>query len=140
LKTKKPRVLYISYGETDEWAHHAQYRSYLDAAHQVDKWLSDLWNYIQSDLQYRNKTTLLVTTDHGRGNIVKEEWTSHGQKIQDSHEIWFALMGPDTPASGEIKTVTQLYQKQFAATIAKILGKEFKCEHPVAEPVLSAIK
>ena len=39
LKTKKPKVLYISYGETDEWAHHGYYRSYLDAAHLVDKWI-----------------------------------------------------------------------------------------------------
>ncbi|HWC55209.1 MAG TPA: hypothetical protein VG676_16605, partial [Chitinophagaceae bacterium] len=29
LKKKKPRVLYISYGETDEWAHAGKYRSYL---------------------------------------------------------------------------------------------------------------
>jgi len=37
LKNKKTKVLYISFGETDEWAHHGQYRSYLDAAHQVDE-------------------------------------------------------------------------------------------------------
>ena len=28
LQTKKPKVLYISYGETDEWAHHGYYRDY----------------------------------------------------------------------------------------------------------------
>lgn len=35
----KPRVLYIAYGETDEWAHAGQYRFYLDAAKQVDAWI-----------------------------------------------------------------------------------------------------
>jgi hypothetical protein len=34
LNKNKPRVLYIAYGETDEWAHSGKYRSYLDAAHQ----------------------------------------------------------------------------------------------------------
>ena len=135
LKNKHPRVLYISYGETDEWAHHAQYKSYLEAAHQVDKWLNDLWNYIQSNPQYKNKTTLFITCDHGRGDIVKSEWTSHGSSIKGANEIWFAVIGPDTKPLGEIKTNEQLYQKQFAATIANLLGYQFTCEHPVAEPV-----
>jgi len=49
LKTRKPKVLYISYGETDEWAHHSQYRSYLDAARLVDEWVKQIWNFVQSD-------------------------------------------------------------------------------------------
>ena len=45
LKTQKPKVLYISYGETDEWAHSGYYRDYLNAAHQLDKWLKEFWNF-----------------------------------------------------------------------------------------------
>lgn len=48
----------------------------------------------------KNKTTLFITVDHGRGDIEKEKWTSHNNKIQDAHEIWFAVMGPDTPVRG----------------------------------------
>lgn len=143
LKMKKPKVLYIAYGETDEWAHAGEYRSYLDAAHQVDAWLKQLWNFVQSDPQYRNKTTLFITVDHGRGDINKEEWTSHGDKILDAHEIWFAVMGPDTKGSGEMKTDMQIYQQQFAQTIAKLMGYNFKPDHPIAEyikPVLNAGK
>ncbi len=72
LKTKKLKVLYIAYGETDEWAHSGQYRSYLDAAHQVDAWIKQIWDLVQNDPQYRNKTTLFITTDHGRGDVVKK--------------------------------------------------------------------
>ncbi|MCX6274605.1 MAG: alkaline phosphatase family protein [Bacteroidetes bacterium] len=133
LQKKKPRVLYISYGETDEWAHAGHYKDYLDAAHRVDKWLGDLWNFIQTDPQYKNRTALFVTVDHGRGDRVKEKWTSHNNKIEDSHQIWFAVMGPGIPAKGEIKTPVQIYQKQFAETIAEMLGLQFKCEHPVAD-------
>jgi hypothetical protein len=136
LKTKKPRVLYIAYGETDEWAHAGQYRSYLDAAHQVDNWLNQIWDFVQSDPQYRNKTTIFITVDHGRGDKKKEEWTSHGQSILDAHEIWFAVMGPDIKASGEIKTNMQIYQQQFAQTIANCMGYTFKADHPIAEPVI----
>jgi bisphosphoglycerate-independent phosphoglycerate mutase (AlkP superfamily) len=140
LKVRKPKVLYIAYGETDEWAHAGMYRSYLDAAHQVDAWIKQLWNFLQSDPQYRNKTSLFITVDHGRGDIQKEEWTSHNNKIQDAHEIWFAVMGPGIKAKGELKNEMQVYQKQFAQTIAKLLGYTFKAGHPVAEPVPSVLK
>ncbi len=133
LQKKKPRVLYISYGETDEWAHAAHYRDYLTAAHQVDKWLNDIWTFVQSDPQYKNKTALFITVDHGRGDVVKEKWTSHNNKIEDSHQIWFAVMGPSIPAKGEVKVSLQLFQKQFAATFAALLGLKFNCEHPVSD-------
>ncbi|HET6989857.1 MAG TPA: alkaline phosphatase family protein, partial [Bacteroidia bacterium] len=131
LMKKKPRVLYISYGETDEWAHSGHYHDYLDAAHHVDQWLSDIWNFLQNNLQYKNRTALFVTVDHGRGDVKKEQWTSHNNKIADSHQIWFAVMGPGIPARGEIKTAAQIYQKQFAQTFAQLLGLTFTCEHPV---------
>lgn len=140
LKTKKPRVLYIAYGETDEWGHSGQYRSYLDAARQVDAWLKQLWEFVQKDPQYKNKTTLLITVDHGRGDIKKEEWTSHNSKIQDAHETWFAAMGPDTPVRGELKTAMQLYQEQLAQTIAKLMGYTYKAGHPVASEILYVFK
>ncbi len=135
LKAKKPKVLYIAYGETDEWAHSGQYRSYLDAAHQVDAWIKQIWDFVQGDSQYRNKTTLFITTDHGRGDIIKKEWTSHNKKIQDANQIWFAVMGPNTSSNGEIKIDVQLYQKQFAQTIAKLMGYTFKANHPIADEI-----
>ncbi len=135
LQNKRPRVLYISYGETDEWAHHEHYRDYLNAALQTDRWIQDIWNWLQSDPMYRGKTALLITTDHGRGDLVKSEWTSHGQRVKDSHEIWFAAMGPGVRPAGEIKSANQLYQKQFAQTIAEWLGLKFSAEHPVSESV-----
>jgi hypothetical protein len=140
LKTRKPRVLYISYGETDEWAHSGHYRSYLDAAHQVDAWIREIWTHVQSDPRYRNKTSLLFTVDHGRGDIKKEEWTSHGSDIADAHEIWFAVMGPGIEAKGEIKKDSQYYQQQFAQTIARLLGYTYKASHPIAPEIKDLIK
>jgi hypothetical protein len=140
LKTRKPRVLYIAYGETDEWAHAGQYRSYLDAGKQVDTWIKEIWDYVQSDPQYRNKTTLFITVDHGRGDIKKEEWTSHNNKIADSHEIWFAVMGPDSPVRGELKTEMQLYQEQFAQTIARLMGYTYTASHPIADEIFYVLK
>jgi hypothetical protein len=140
LRTKRPRVLYIAYGETDEWAHSGFYKSYLNAAQQVDTWIREIWEFIQKDPQYRDKTTLIFTTDHGRGDLVKTEWRSHNSKIKDAYQIWMAAMGPGIKPKGEIKSPVQLYQKQFAQTIAKLLGYTFKANHPVAEPVHDLFK
>jgi len=135
LQTKKPKVIYISYGETDEWAHSGQYRDYLNAANMVDKWIQDIWNYVQSDPFYKNKTAIFITTDHGRGDAKKEEWTSHNNKIKDSYQIWMAAMGPGIQVKGEVKTNQHLYQKQFAQTMAAILGLKFTAEHPIGEKI-----
>lgn len=140
LKTKKPKVLYIAYGETDEWAHAGQYRSYLDAAHQVDAWIKQIWDFVQSDPQYKNKTALFITTDHGRGDKLKSEWTSHGNSIKDAYEIWFGLMGAGIPAKGEVKADQQFYQQQFAQTMARLMGFTFKANHPVAKEITEVFK
>lgn len=135
LKKNKPRVLYIAYGETDEWAHAGRYLSYLDAAHQVDAWLQQLWNYVQSDPKYKNKTALFITTDHGRGDKIKSQWTDHGSAVVGANEIWMAAMGPGIAAKGEMKSHETLYQQQFAQTIAKLLGKTYTANHTIAAPV-----
>ncbi|OXB04578.1 phosphoglyceromutase [Flavobacterium plurextorum] len=140
LKTNKPKVLYVAYGETDEWAHHGQYKSYLDAANQVDKWIKEIWDFVQNDPQYKNKTTIFITVDHGRGDKIKTQWTDHGSDIAGASQIWFAAMGPEIAPKGEIKTESQIYQKQFAQTIAKIMGYTFNADHPVDTEVKEVFK
>ena len=140
LKIKKPEVLYIAYGETDEWAHSEKYRSYLDAAHQVDAWIREIWNFVQGDIKYRNKTTIFITVDHGRGDEPKSNWTSHNNTIANSDQIWFAVIGPGIKPKGEIRERMQLYQQQFAQTIARLMGYKFQANHPVTEEIKEIFK
>ncbi|MBX3240574.1 MAG: hypothetical protein KIT80_00955 [Chitinophagaceae bacterium] len=134
MKIRKPKVLYIAYLETDEWAHAGNYKYYLQSAAKVDAWLKDIWNYIQSDPFYKDKTALLITTDHGRGDKVKEKWTSHGG-VEGADQVWIGVMGPGIPARGEVKTGMQLYQKQIAQTIALLLNRKYTATHPVADAI-----
>jgi len=140
LKAYQPKLLYIAFDETDDFAHAGLYDQYLGSAYAEDAMLGDLWNTLQSIPQYKDKTTLIVTCDHGRGNKIKSNWQHHGSKIEDAHEIWLAVIGPDTSPGGEMKTAGQLYQKQIAATIAKLLGFTFTANHPVADPINSIYK
>lgn len=139
LKRRKPRVLFISLDETDEHAHGGRYDQYLRSAHKTDDMIAQLWNWVQSDSRYRDKTTLIITTDHGRGKRSKHAWKNHGRLSAGSSQMWFAVIGPDTPARGEIKTSAQYFQKQIAKTLAAFLGLEYVNEQPVAEVVNSMI-
>lgn len=130
LKRRQPRVLYLSLGETDEWAHARRYDLYLDAAHQSDRYLSELWEFVQSHPQYRDKTTLLITTDHGRGSS-RADWINHGKSTPEAESIWVAVLGPDTPPLGERAAIT-CTQSQIAATIAASLGADFRTAQPAA--------
>lgn len=134
LKTEKPRVLYISYGETDEWGHFKRYDNYLTSTNRLDRWLRELWETAQSMPEYQGTTSLVVTTDHGRG--LGEKWTSHGEKIVESGEMWLAVLGPDTKPLGERRQIPRIMQAQVAATVAALLGEDFRKAVPqAAEPV-----
>ena len=140
MKTYQPKALYIAFDETDDFAHGGEYDQYLKSAHAEDAMIADLWKYIQSTPQYKNKTTLIITCDHGRGDKIKDNWQHHGSKIEDAGQIWIAAIGPDTKALGEVKTESTLYQKQLAATFATLLGFTFTAMHPVANPIESIYK
>jgi hypothetical protein len=137
VKEYHPRVLYINFSEPDNYAHAGSYDWYISTIHGQERLIADLWNYIQSIPQYKDKTTLLISPDHGRGRT-KQHWTEHGPLPAESSQIFVLAMGPDMQTLGEVKTDTQLYQGQIAATLAKFLGFDYKAEHPVL-PVIETM-
>ena len=139
LMRKKPKVLFLSFNETDEHGHAGRYDEYLRAANKADKLLEDLWNYIQHSREYKDKTTLIITTDHGRGSG-RKNWTKHRLFARGSRQIWFAVMGPDTPALGEVKKKNKLYQKQLAKTISAFAGEQYHTARPSGEVMHSMIQ
>lgn len=136
LKKNNPRVLYIAFDETDDFAHGGKYDLYLHSARYTDEFIKTLWNWCQSNEKYKNKTTFIITCDHGRGDIEVSDWRHHGQKMQHSDEIWFAVMGPDTQPLGEVKTPGQWYQNQLAKTLSGFLGLSYENEKKAGDPVI----
>ena len=100
VKSAHPRVLFVGYGETDNWAHQGRYDLVLDSAHRMDHFVQQLWDTMQAMPQYRGTTTFIITTDHGRGSGLTE-WKEHGVEEKGSENIWIAVMGPDTAPLGE---------------------------------------
>ena len=158
LKQDRPRLLYISYGETDDFAHDADYRHYLDAAYRTDAFIRDLWDWVQADAEYAGRTTLVITTDHGRGS--EDRFVGHGVDWIGSEAIWMASLGPGMPTLGEFAPVRgdegdisviyqgkgvgaegaavadTLWQNQVAATVAELLGLDYTNCVPVGGSLL----
>ena len=120
LKHVKPRVLYIALGEPDDWAHDKRYDRALQAIQYLDRVLERLWNQIEGMSEYRGVTSIVLTTDHGRGPD-PENWHSHGAKIEGAEQIWVAAAGPDTPPTGEATGVA-VHQRDVAATMLALMG------------------
>lgn len=131
LQTAKPRVVYMAFDETDDWAHLKRYDLVLDTLHRTDAQLEQLWNWLQSDAQYRGKSTLILTVDHGRGRT-PADWTDHGKDVVGAHETWLGCFGPGVSARGEMTAGDTLYQKQIASTIAALAGRDFAAAAPGA--------
>ena len=154
LKLKRPKLLHITFSNTDRTAHAGSYGDYANAAHSSDSFLRRLWAWVQNDPGYRDKTTLIVAADHGRGAGSLERWRHHGapgyRKIEDG-EInptegdqysWIAAIGPDTPAAGFRGDIT-VSLSQVANTAVGLLGDKLPSDadgqHP-APPIEQLIR
>jgi dienelactone hydrolase len=139
VRAERPRVLYLSLGETDDWAHAGRYDHYLHSAQRFDRFTRQLWDEMQGMDQYRDRTTFVITTDHGRGSG-PTEWKSHGEKIPESRDIWIGVLGPDTPPLGERAQADTVTQSQVAATVAAALGEDYAGSVAgVAGPITAAL-
>ncbi len=139
VKTAQARMLFVGYGETDNWAHQGRYDLVLDSAHRFDHFVEQLWETMQAMPQYRGRTTFIITTDHGRGSGLTE-WKEHGVEEKGSENIWIAVMGPDTEPLGERSNTHRVTQAQIAATVAAFVGRDYgKAVRQAAPPLIEVL-
>jgi hypothetical protein len=139
IQTQHPKVVFISFGETDEYAHAGHYDEYLQAAHLFDNYLAQLWYLVNKDPFYKNNTSFIITTDHGRGERAKN-WVRHGSFTAGSSYSWLMTIGPGFENLGEVRTRSEIFSDQLAQTIAGLLGFNFTALHPVGDPLSIAFK
>ncbi len=138
VRTIKPRAMYVSFGETDDWAHEGNYERYLRAAREFDRFIGELWALTQSMPEYRGTTTFVISVDHGRGPA-PVAWKNHGKEVVDSAYIWFAVIGPDTAALGDRNNTPPIRQAQIAATVGAFVGQNFHASFPQSAPPIAEV-
>ena len=130
----KPRVFYLSLGETDEWGHAGRYDEYLASAKRADSYVKTLWDTAQS-----------MPSTRGKRRFCSRPITGAAAGLRPGRTMAKTLRGRNTrglPFSARIRplgqrtNVPEITQGQIAATIAAFLGQDFHAAVPQsAKPI-----
>ena len=131
LALRRPKVLYLALGETDDWAHDGRYDRVLEAYARSDAYLAQLWSWLQSQPEYKGRTHILIATDHGRGRTAAD-WRNHGAKVEGAEDVWIAFASPAMTQRGEWRSHAPLSNNQIAATVAGWVGLDWNHMRPGA--------
>jgi hypothetical protein len=91
-----PSLLWITLHDMDV-AHTGAYSLYLDGIRRTDRLCADIWTMIESDPEYKGRTTMLILPDFGRDS----DFTPGGNGFQHhrtgdplSRTTWMMALGP----------------------------------------------
>lgn len=94
-----PSLMVVNLRDVDHYGHEIPelgYSAYTSKIIAADQIAYDLWQKIQNDPYYKDKTDLIITTDHGRDtNGYLEGAVSHGSRNHGDRHIMFLAIGPD---------------------------------------------
>jgi hypothetical protein len=94
LEARRPRFLFVSLGDTDEYAHRNDYRGYLEALRAADAFLGQVLAALHRMGERGRRTTVVLTTDHGRAYGFQD----HGRDFPESARVWLVAGGGDVDA------------------------------------------
>ncbi len=116
LLHRRPRMLWVALGDTDEWAHRGDYRGYIDSLRFADAFVGELCAHLADMGPHGAGTTVIVTTDHGRD----ANFTDHGGP--DSAAVWLMARGRPITPKGARGLDRPRYLRDIAPTIASLYG------------------
>lgn len=93
---KPPHLMLVNFLAVDSYGHSNEWDKYLKSIVKCDEYVSEIWKMIQSSSILRDKTTLIVTNDHGRHlDGHKDGFVSHGDGCEGCRHIMLLGLGPD---------------------------------------------
>lgn len=122
LKNNRPKFMFIYLLETDGHGHGNRYKEYVSAINENDKKLSDLIETLEKMGAYGKNTSIVLTTDHGRGKG-SLGWMHHGVLFKNSKKVWAYIKGPATKGLGKLKK-TNYSHINLRPTMELMLGLE----------------
>jgi hypothetical protein len=96
MRQVAPSILWITLHDIDI-AHSGTFSLYLDAIQRSDRLCAEIWNAIQSDPEYANKTTLVILPDFGRDSDTDpggNGFQHHRTGDPLSRTTWMMVLGP----------------------------------------------
>ena len=138
LTQYKPNLVLINFMEPDGFAHAGNWPNYIRGINRDDRYVMQLYQFLQKNNAYRNNTTLFITNDHGRHlDTVPPGWTEHGDGCEGCRHISLLALGPDFKIGRTVTDTCTLVD--VPSTVAYMLGMPFtQGQGKLLEPCLSA--
>ncbi|MBN2036839.1 MAG: hypothetical protein JW768_08870 [Chitinispirillaceae bacterium] len=112
-----PRLAIINLAQVDVWGHTGIWEEYVRSIRIADSITAMVWDLIQDDPLYRDRTTLFVTNDHGRHD--GDAWPDHGCGCDGCRHLLLLALGPDF-AAGAVDTMRRS-MIDLAPTIGELM-------------------
>src|SRR5207253_9794491 len=120
MREFSPRVILVNFWDMDV-AHWGCYSLYLNAITRTDRLTGMLWDEVQTNPSYKDKTTMLVLPELGRDGDANTAngFLNHRSGDPSCRNMWLLAMGGGI-ASGE--TDRPVEHVDVTATAAELLG------------------
>ena len=120
MREFSPRLMLVNFWDMDV-AHWGSYSLYLQAITKTDRLTGMLWEEIQSNPSYKDRTTMLVLPELGRDGDINAAngFLNHRSGDPSCRNMWLLAMGAGA-GPGEIER--PVFHVDLAATTAELLG------------------
>ncbi len=120
MDNDQPDLIIVNFSDVDGAGHNNDWSGYLTSIQDVDYLIYQLWQKIQTDNYYKDKTTLFVTNDHGRHDDLNGGFKEHGDSCDGCQHLMLLVIGNNVTAGQVISEIRD--QRDIAPTVGDILG------------------
>jgi bisphosphoglycerate-independent phosphoglycerate mutase (AlkP superfamily) len=123
--------MFLSLGDTDEYAHAGAYGEYLGALQRADAIIGELVRVADGWGDEARRVLWFVTADHGRG----DDFCNHGKSCPESQGSWLVAAGGPIPARGALSWTRPRYLRDIAPTIRALVGAPLEDRDDAGVPI-----
>lgn len=129
-----PRVMLVNFWDMDV-AHWGSYSLYLQAVTRTDRLTGMLWDEVQENKNYRDKTSLLILPELGRDGDANASngFLNHRSGDASCRNMWMLALGAGV-GKGEVER--PVAHIDIAATTAEMLGVKLDCAGKVIREIV----
>jgi hypothetical protein len=134
MREFSPRLTLVNFWDMDV-AHWGSYSLYLQAITKTDRLVGMLWDEVQSNKAYKDRTTVLVLPELGRDGDINAAngFLNHRSGDASCRNMWLLALGAGVEKGETERPVSHI---DVAATAAELLGVKFEAaSRPLVEIV-----
>jgi len=124
LSTYHPHLVLVNFKDVDGFGHSSDWSDYTTAVETADSLVWNLWKWLQAEWNtfYRNKTTLIVTTDHGRHDQYHGDFPGHSGICHGCRHLFCLIAGPSADIKQDQVSSSHVDQIDICPTVGELLG------------------